>query len=474
MKKIFLFAIAAVGMTVGCQKIQDILVNPNEKPVDDNSPVEIKFTTNVANVETKATGPVTAFGATHTLYVYGLNTTSNIDPGVDKKEILNAPASAAAITGGYKLTLDKTYFYRGTTDTYDFYGYYVDDAATATPDDDYKLDVTINGQQDILLAKALGADAVIKKEVEGQPTTVEVDGAYSAKTARAGVHPNLEFQHQLAQFNFNVRNCGTYAVVLKGASLTAVNEGVLTVAGTNQGLVAGAATEELEVSTTEQTLAKVDKTATDNYTAVGVPVMVFPESEYSVVLYLYQDGMDASKVRKVTVPVTITNTTEVLGQLGLVTDPGALKGYAYDLNITVYSLEQITVTASLVAWKEGKSFEFDTEDNPGADEDEEDWNPTPAPATLTIDPTTKEVAFGGEKFNVTASKEATVTIPDGATWISCTPLAGTTFEFTVASNAKAEANGYVSVERTVDVEFKSGEETVKLTVTQAADPNPYE
>lgn len=468
MKKIFLFAIAAVGMTVGCQKIQDILVNPNEKPVDDNSPVEIKFTTNVANVETKANGPVTAFeAAKHTLYVYGLNTTPDIDPGVDKKEILNAPARAAAITGGYKLTLDKTYFYRGTTDTYDFYGYYVDDAATATPDDDYKLDVTINGQQDILLAKALGADAVIKKEVEGQePTTEKVNGAYSAKTARTGVHPNLEFQHQLAQFNFNVRNCGTYAVVLRGAALTAVNEGTLTVAGANQGLVAGdaTATEELEVSTTEQTLAKVDKTATDNYTAVGVPVMVFPESEYSVVLYLYQDGMDISKVRKVTVPVTITNKPEVLTQLGLSTDPGALKGYAYDLNITVYSLEQITVTASLVAWKEGKSFEFDTEDNTGAKEDEEDWNPTPAPAALTIDPTTKEVAFEGDEFDVTASKEATVTIPAGATWITCTPNVGTTFTFTVEAYDEFREN------RVAEVTFTSGEETCKLTVTQT--PNP--
>lgn len=462
MKKIFLFAIAAVGMTVGCQKIQDILVNPNEKPVDDNSPVEIKFTTNVANVETKANGPVTAFGATHILYVYGLNTTT---PGT--KEITNAPATSTAAESENgatmaALTLDKTYFYNGTDDKYDFYGYYVDDAVTGTPTPSatYELPVTITGQQDILLAKALGSESGITD-------------AYSAKTARAEKHPNLKFEHQLAQFNFNVRNCGTYDITLKGAALNAVNVGTLTVAGTSQGLVAGSAKVDLPVAETETPLVTVvkndvyDKETTGyNFTSVGSPVMVFPQSQYSVVLYLYQTGMDSNKVRKVTVPVNIVND----GSLG----EGALKGYAYDLNITVYSLEQITVTASLVAWKEGKSFEFDTETGNGDSDAEVDWNPTPAPAALTIDPTTKDVAFGGEEFNVTASKEASVTIPAEATWITCTPLVGTTFEFTVASNAKAEANGYVSVERTVDVEFKSGEETVKLTVTQAADPNPYE
>ena len=456
MKKIFLFAIAAATMAVGCQKIQD-LVRPDDKPVDEDSPVEIKFTTNVANVETKANGAVTAFDAAkHTLYVYGLNKTNS---GV--KEITNAPATSTAAasddgTTTAALTLDKTYFYNGTTDKYDFYGYYVDDAVTGTPAPSaiYELPVTITGQQDILLAKALGAEAGFAD-------------AYSAKTARAEKHPNLKFEHQLAQFNFNVRNCGTYAVVLRGAALTAVNEGTLTVAGINQGLVAGdaTATDELEVSTTEQTLAKVDK-ATGVYTPVGVPVMVFPESEYSVVLYLYQNGMDASKVRKVTVPVEIKNDPS-LGYSDTNPDPGALKGYAYDLNITVYSLEQITVTASLVAWKEGKSFEFDTEDNPGAEEDEEAWNP--APATLTIDKTAETISYEGGNIVVNASKEATVTIPAEETWITCTPNVGTTFTFAVASNAKTEANGYASEERTVDVVFTSGEETVTLTVTQAAD-----
>lgn len=455
MKKIFLFAIAAVGMTVGCQKIQDILVNPNEKPVDDNSPVEIKFTTNVANVETKANGAVTAFDAAkHTLYVYGLNNTNS---GV--KEITNAPATSTASESAdgattAALTLDKTYFYNGTTDQYDFYGYYVDDAVTGTPAPSatYELPVTITGQQDILLAKALGSAAGTD--------------AYSAKTARAGTHPNLKFEHQLAQFNFNVRNCGTYAVVLKGAALTAVNEGTLTVAGANQGLVAGdaTATEELEVSTTEQTLAKVDKSSPDNYTEVGAPVMVFPESDYSVVLYLYQDGMDASKVRKVTVPVTITNDPTLITELGLGTDPGALKGYAYDLNITVYSLEQITVTASLVAWKVGESFEFDTEDNPGAEEDEEDWNPTPAPTpAFSIDVTTKDVPYTGETFTVTATKAATVTIPaEAADWISYT-VNETVYEFTVAPTEVGDEA------RSTIVTFTADEETCILTVNQEAD-----
>ena len=116
MKKIFLFAIAAATMATGCAKLQEI-INPGDKnqPVDENDPVEIKFAANVATVEAKANGPVAEFDAAkHTIYVYGLNETN-----AGTKEITNA---ASTVTGS-AVTLDKKYFYNGTTDVYSFYGY---------------------------------------------------------------------------------------------------------------------------------------------------------------------------------------------------------------------------------------------------------------------------------------------------------------------------------------------------------------
>ena len=460
MKKIFAFAIAAVTMTVGCQKIQE-LVNPdrNQTSFDDNEPVEITFNTNVVNVETKANGSVTTFDpAKHTLYVYGLNTTNN---GV--KEITNAPATTNAGATPSSLTLDKPYFYNGTDDQYDFYGYYVDDAADpATVAADYTLPVTITGQQDILLAKALGEDS-------------GTNGAYSAKTARASIVPNLQFEHQMSQFSFKVRNCGSYDITLKGLSLNTINKGTLTVAGDSQGLVAltgDANKADIEVSTTEQSLAKVDKSDPANYTAIGQPIMVFSENAYTVILYLWQTGMEANKVRKVTVPVTITNSEEDLIDAGYQAGdtPGALKGYAYEINVTVYSLEEISVTASIVGWKTGDTFVFDTEDNTGDQETDVDWpvTPTPTPTTPVFAATAvaEEIAADATTFTVNVTLDGDAPETEEGITVDAGELADPvfnagTYTFTVSPNEGAEDVVY-------NVTFTYGTQEETVTVTHRA------
>ena len=460
MKKIFAFAIAAVTMTVGCQKIQE-LVNPdrNQTSFDDNEPVEITFNTNVVNVETKANGSVTTFDpAKHTLYVYGLNTTNN---GV--KEITNALATTNAGATPASLTLDKPYFYNGTDDQYDFYGYYVDDAADpATVAADYTLPVTITGQQDILLAKALGEDS-------------GTNGAYSAKTARASIVPNLQFEHQMSQFSFKVRNCGSYDITLKGLSLNTINKGTLTVAGDSQGLVAltgDANKADIEVSTTEQSLAKVDKSDPANYTAIGQPIMVFSENAYTVILYLWQTGMEANKVRKVTVPVTITNSEEDLIDAGYQAGdtPGALKGYAYEINVTVYSLEEISVTASIVGWKTGDTFVFDTEDNTGDQETDVDWpvTPTPTPTTPVFAATAvaEEIAADATTFTVNVTLDGDAPETEEGITVDAGELADPvfnagTYTFTVSPNEGAEDVVY-------NVTFTYGTQEETVTVTHRA------
>ena len=95
------------------------------------------------------------------------------------------------------------FFYSGTT-CYDFYGYYVDDAAGENPSperaaDAVTLDVAINGGQDIMLAKANQAVDVV-----GALTPVDPKYAYSAYSARRNVKPNLKFEHQLTQFTFHI------------------------------------------------------------------------------------------------------------------------------------------------------------------------------------------------------------------------------------------------------------------------------
>ena len=98
MKKIFLFAIAAVTMATGCAKLQEIINPNNQTEIDENAPVEIKFTTNVAGVETKvrtkAAGALTGLTADQTLYIYGLNKKT---PG--SREIINEPANVTVSAG---------------------------------------------------------------------------------------------------------------------------------------------------------------------------------------------------------------------------------------------------------------------------------------------------------------------------------------------------------------------------------------
>ena len=456
MKKFFAFAIATVALTVGCQKIQE-LVKPGTEPVDDTNPVEIQFTTNVVNVETKANGAVTEFGDAHTLYIYGLNADTE---GV--KEITNEPAkSTAKAADGVATSVTwadptKTFFYNGTVDKYDFYGYYIDDAvktAEPTKDNAYTFDVTITGQQDLLLAKAdKAADFAA-----GTYTGITADDAYSAKTARAGLKPNLKFEHQLSQFTFSVRNHGNTELTLKAVSLEAVCEGTMVVAG-NQSLTAKTTKKYLDLPMTDLNLVKKDDipAGEDGFKNLDGSIMAFPAKTYTAKFYMTQTGMGEGAVRAVTVPVTITNSADVLTALGVdaANDPGALKGYAYNLQVTVYSLADIQITASLAKWTPGAVQILDTEDKEvGATEAEV--------VKLTL-ASTYSVPAEGITFTVDAgSVDYEVSIPtEAASWITRTDG---TYEFTVAPNNAAGASA-----RSAAITFTAGSESVTLTVNQEA------
>ena len=441
MKKFFLFAASAVALTVSCQKLQE-LVNPGTEPVDDTNPVEIKFTTNVATVETKAgTGALDALSADQTLYIYGLNRTNSA-----KRPIINAPAQAivAEDAAGVdvqwldaSLAVDPNiaYFYNGTNDMYDFYGYYVGDAAGANPAPDetnYTLDVTIDGQHDILLARAEG-DA-------GAET-------YSAKTARAGVKPNLAFEHQLSQFIFKVRNHGNSEIVLTDVDINTLTKGTLTVAettrgGTSQGLVPVPSTNgDLSLPmTTGKDLPAKPGAGESTWVDLDGSVMVFPEQEqYDIKLTLTQTGVTGNRV--VTVPFKYTSGIEA--------------GNAYTLSITVYSLTEAGVTASLTKWTSVVVDEIDTENYAGVDDSDGE--------TFTINKNAETVAVGASTVEVTVTKidaAATVSAVSSETWVTVTNV-GDVYTLAVEENT-------TGAERTATVTFSDGDETTHtVAITQA-------
>lgn len=469
MKKIFLFAAAAVTMAAGCQKLQEILVTPNDNPVNDNDAVEIEFTTNVATVETKtrtkSLGSVEALTANHTLYIYGLNTTT---PGA--KEIINEPATSTATAGAVDQVTGigaegtpaaitwkeqgQAFFYNATKDKYEFYGYYVDDAAgaTPTPDRNYQLDVTIDGTQDILLAAANPSD-----DIEGNGVVTAVTDVYSAWSARNGVKPNLKFEHQLSKFTFHVGNYGTSDITLEGVALETNSTAKLRVinvdADNKQGFVAesyGNSTElklkmGAAVSLPGTSNADYATSYVDGYKTIGTnaSIMAFAGQTYKAVLYLKQAGMSEGAVRQVTVPVTVVG--------------GAQPGYSYKLLVKVYSLEQINITATLVAWSEGDDQTLDSEKDQGVtdkevvDEEEEEVDEntlsakltktTPTTLTYTVSIPAEVVAENGtatryEKVEAAISTDPANAPTEESAWKNVTFTRASTADvnFTVSDN----------------------------------------
>lgn len=402
MKKILLFAAAALTMTVGCQKIQE-LINPDkgQQPVDDNIPVEITFNTNVAaNLQTKGSGAVEDFDGNQKLFIYGLNVTSGTKEIANQEAKATVAASENGETSGALTWADPAFaqFYNGTTDVYEFYGYHVDDADVTTEfsETNYVSVITIDGTQDIMLAKATpendlpvsgGWHETYGTGVDGESLTQEQMDArakvYSAWSARRGVTPTLKFEHKLSKLTFSVVNRGSDDLTLQGIDIKTIVDGTLTVVSKSaernggsaltQGLVKGTTEDYLtldmeDVTLTPKTIADATggadgKPVDGYYTALKngtdntkpATMMVFPGKDYEVVLNLTQAGMTTGRY------VTVKINEELL------------EGTAYELQITLYSLSNITINAALVEWAEGKSIGIDTEDG-SADESETNPN----------------------------------------------------------------------------------------------------
>lgn len=321
MKKLFIFAIAAATMAVGCQKLQGVLLNPNNPSVDENDPVEIKFNTNIAVVETKV---ASLDGLT--LKVYGINGTDS----ESERQFFNidATAAGAGVTDPATLTLvGAPYFYDGNKDKYSFYGYYLDGAnIDAEPvADPYQANLTITGKEDVLVASA------------------PENGNYSAEEARKGNHPNLVFTHALSQFKFSAINLGGSEMKLTGVAVKTPLNGTITVVGATTGVVAGTLgeTDNIDVAMDDLTLP----VGGSDYLPVAVgadasAVMVFPATTYDFYFTLEQ-GTE-TRTLKVSVSDAIAAAT------------------SYMFKVKLYSLEEIEITATLVDWTTAE-IEIDTD-----------------------------------------------------------------------------------------------------------------
>lgn len=424
MKRIFFFALAAAGMLTACSN-DDTLGGNGEQNVSEQ---QIRLGVASSKVQTRGTGTVGGMTdaenvwAGQTLWVYMLQkgsmdlayykspavgTTAAAETEVFNNKKFKAPNTADNTKSGLATTADGTIAYYPVSDNYDFWGYRVDDAAVGgdpvvkTVDDTGAeveanvatkrvVDIKIDGSQDIMAGKAVpSADEVTK--LGGY-----AENFYSAYAARKGVQPNITFNHLLTRFTFEVRagskataglpaGGNTEAVKVTGVSVNSKTTGTLTVAYT------GATKEAADLLTftgdasplklQQRSATAVDNndplvalepvslTWTDENAAmgdvlkIGEALLVAPgETEYPLTIALSQDVLQKVGEAKVTMPLEQKATIKMDGAKKF--EPGK----SYKVTITVYGLEDIRVTATLVPWADGGSIDIDDDRNPNEGE----------------------------------------------------------------------------------------------------------
>lgn len=434
MKKMFFFALAAAGMLTACSN-EDTLGGNGEQNVSEQ---QIRLGVASSKVQTRGTGTVGGMTdaenvwAGQTLWVYMLQKGSmdlayykapavggvaTPDVEVFNNKKFTAPDAANNTKSGLATTADGTIAYYPVSGNYDFWGYRVDDAAGATPvvkivDDNGDevaadqatkrvVDIEIDGSQDIMAGKAEpSADEVAK-------LGNYADNFYSAYAARKGVQPNITFNHLLTRFTFEVRagskataglpaGGNTDAVKVTGVSVDSKTTGTLTVAYT------GATKEAAELLTftgdaSALTLKQRDAALADNNAPlvalepvsltwtddaatigdvikVGEALLVAPgETEYPLTISLSQDVLEQLTGAKVTRPLEQKATIKMDGTKKF--EPGK----SYKVTITVYGLQKIEVTATLVPWADGGSIDIDDDRNPNEGQYTEPTPATPEP-----------------------------------------------------------------------------------------------
>ena len=430
----FFFALAAAGMLTACSN-DDTLGGNGDQNVSEQ---QIRLGVASSKVQTRGTGTVGGMTedenkwAGQTFWVYMLQKGSMelgyyktpaeaagaaVGTAVFDNKEFKAPNTAENTVSGLATTADGAIAYYPVSGNYDFWGYRVDDAVTGTPDvklmDDTDTETTadlatkrvvaieIDGSQDIMAGKATPSTAEVGKLGD------YADNFYSAYAARKGVQPNITFNHLLTRFTFEVRagskatagqgaSGNTEAVRVQGVSVESLTNGKLTVAYkgetkeaadlltftgdasplTLKQRAAGAVDNNdplVDLVEVPLTWPAVGEATVGDVIPVGEALLVAPgQTEYPLTIAL------AQKVKK---NVTDTEKEDMaLEQKATIKMDGVKvfePGKSYKVTITVYGLEEIEVTATLVPWADGGSIDIDDDRNPNEGEYTE---PTVTPA----------------------------------------------------------------------------------------------
>lgn len=381
MKKLFFYAMLAVGMTAACQKSD---VNDETDVLDDNSPVEVIFGVNAPSITVTKTKAAVDDWTDQTVYVYGWDKTlgSSGAPSFELGNMLIQGASAKVTSTTpeveyntdpdiSQLTFDKNnnnvdkYYYEVDA-VYEFASYYIGDAdiiegpTVDATNKTVKAVVEIDGHNDIMIAHTNHTNDINKGKEMFPDATINESRVYSAYAARRGVHPTLNFDHKLTRFTFNIvqgysPNDPTYT---KDVEITKIT--VNTNYKGNLDLKAGTFSATSDTKDLTFTIADGKPEATPKKIE---DIMIFPTASpvvFNVAIKPQNQESDPN-----TSGLTLKDMVVTLDPAKIVngTTKAFEAGKRYEVTLTVYDLEEVKVSASLTEWVDGDSTVYDPDND---------------------------------------------------------------------------------------------------------------
>lgn len=401
MNKTWIFATMALALGTSCSKEKGI-------DIDDSSRQEILLGTSATiNVSPASRGYGAVGGLTgannwngETVYVYGINKNAlaDLEAADEDKFYINAQAATAPgadenkSTGALTWVGENVHYYYNGNDLYDFYAVHVDDAAAAEnlkivdakdfAANGLSVKLVLDGTQDIMVAvpdKLKDIAAAAHPEV----TEDNTDRLYCAWSSRRNVKPNLEFKHLLTRLNFNAKSgAETPATGENAINITSivikdvVTEGTLTIipkAEGSQGFTPDAESQKKNLAVKSSTKTDegkledfpvggiaVENGKNDDFAPIGAPILLNPETEYNIIITTSQKLADND----------VPQTGEIKGTIKAVSAEGGIgggedgkfqPGTLYDINITVFDVEEIKVEGTLIEWEYGGEIEINPE-----------------------------------------------------------------------------------------------------------------
>ena len=443
MKKNLFYAAFAIAMMASCTNEDNLVVDPVEPTPEDKVAIELGIDAPTVNatLNPRSTGSVGGTGETgnaseanswkgQKLYITMIDKDTKAVAEEEGEVVLDwdtyqysAPASGdkglIQIKGEQSTNnvMTKNVYYP-TQGTYDFYGWHVDDLE-AEPDATNPLlikDITITGSQDIMGARTkefTEANYGQSAGFTGADFLQMTGWDFSARTARNGIKPILQFEHQLARLKFFVRAGSDKTIKSAGWQTQEDKEGnnvesdamhvtAITVKKmyndlemnlNDNGAITTSTTTPIEEIVDFSLLSRGDDgnmksqldpvaptakyDANDDATKgvqVGESVMFFPYGDSKTAIELSIDleqyvriwgeegdafNADYWDYKEQTANLKV-HASSVKLPGSTVTEFEA--GKSYNVYITIYGFEKIEVSAELTAWEMGGDVDVDVEE----------------------------------------------------------------------------------------------------------------